>query len=536
MSNQINIAVGADISGLKKGMTDAASTMQSAGEQMAAVGAKVESTTTTSFKNLQQAYRATAKDAQVLAMTLGTDSAAFQQAAQKAAMFKDQLDDVNDVISAYHPEKKWQLTGQAIAATVDIAQGFVGVLSLIGVESNNAQKYIQAMMSLQSISGAILAVEQLSGAYKALTISIFGAEAATNSLYLAMIKPLRIIGALLGAGAVLLGLTNEAGATSAVYNRTAKEVGDLIQSSINKEKNLTEQVKITNKLRIDAMEEGADKSKAIAKNNYDNQISDLKEYLATKLIDEKTYQERSKLYFEIYQHELNKIDKENKNKRAKPITIAQPLEIESKLTSMGGLQDLGSKSMAENTQKALNEGWAKINAENIKGMAKWQENWKGFNNVVKEESELTKLLFDSAAQALAGAAANLGAALVTGDFESAGKAIIQMLGGIAIQIGAAMIAMGVPMALGEPFFGGKSLRLIAGGAALSVAGGAMQASGRASGGGGGGGGGFTSGGGGQSFNPVFAGGSQYLMLDSRVRGTDIIISADNQRRQNGRIR
>jgi hypothetical protein len=26
------------------------------------------------------------------------------------------------------------------------------------------------------------------------------------------------------------------------------------------------------------------------------------------------------------------------------------------------------------------------------------------------------------------------------------------------------------------------------------------------------------------------------MLDSRVRGTDIIISADNQRRQNGRIR
>jgi hypothetical protein len=284
------------------------------------------------------------------------------------------------------------------------------------------------------------------------------------------------------------------------------------------------------------MKEGADKRRVIAENEYNKQLSSLVESYQKGEIADITYQNRRKYLWQIYQNELTKIQQDEEAKRAKPIKVAQQVQLESKLTSMGGLQDLASRSMSEDTQKALNEGWTKINAENLKGMGEWQANWKGFNEVVKQESELTKMLFDAAAQALAGAAANLGAALVTGDFESAGKAIVQMLGGIAIQIGAAMIAMGVPMALGEPFFGGKSLKLIAGGVALGIAGGAMQASGRASGGGGGGGGGFSGGGGGQSFNPVFAGGSQYLMLDSRVRGTDIIISADNQRRQNGRIR
>jgi hypothetical protein len=187
MSNQINIAVGADISGLKKGMTDAASTMQSAGEQMAAVGAKVESTTTKSFKNLQQAYRATAKDAQVLAMTLGTDSAAFQQAAQKAAMFKDQLDDVNDVINAYHPEKKWKVTADVIGGAANVAQGFVGVMQLIGVESLNAEKAIATMLALNGIAQAVQSIEALKGAFIALsgTMQIaLGAVALLGAAYL----------------------------------------------------------------------------------------------------------------------------------------------------------------------------------------------------------------------------------------------------------------------------------------------------------------------------------------------------------------
>jgi hypothetical protein len=136
--------------------------------------------------------------------------------------------------------------------------------------------------------------------------------------------------------------------------------------------------------------------------------------------------------------------------------------------------------------------------------------------------------------ALANASASFGAALMSGGLEEGGKAIIKMLGGIAIQIGAAMLAIGIPMALGEPLFGGKSLKLIAGGIALGVVGGAMQASGQASGSSGGGGGGSYSGGGGQMM-PVFAGGGQsFFTLDGTVRGQDLVISSNTTRRDNRR--
>jgi hypothetical protein len=159
---------------------------------------------------------------------------------------------------------------------------------------------------------------------------------------------------------------------------------------------------------------------------------------------------------------------------------------------------------------------------------------------VKIKGTLERILDDMggwvniAAGVMAQAGQALGAALVTGDFDEAGKAIVRQLGGIAIQIGAALIAMGIPQAvLGLP----SGFAYIAGGTALTVVGGAMQATGSA---------GKNSpapaplsagGGGGQmSFNPAFASSSQYLDLSSTVRGTDIVISADNQRRNNRRIR
>jgi hypothetical protein len=140
-----------------------------------------------------------------------------------------------------------------------------------------------------------------------------------------------------------------------------------------------------------------------------------------------------------------------------------------------------------------------------------------------------------ATNAIMGFAVSFGEALATGDFKSAGEAIVKQLGNIAIQIGAAMVAIGIPqVAVGLP----SGFAYIAGGTALGIIGGVMMASGRAPGSSGSD---SASSGGSFSpsepmFNPTFGGGSQYLMLSSTVRGTDIIISADNQRRQNRRIR
>jgi hypothetical protein len=96
--------------------------------------------------------------------------------------------------------------------------------------------------------------------------------------------------------------------------------------------------------------------------------------------------------------------------------------------------------------------------------------------------------------ALTNASASFGAALMSGGLEDAGKAMVKMLGGIALQIGAAMIAIGVPMLFAKAT-AVEGMRLVAGGIALGIVGGAMQASGQAPGSKGGGGGGSYSGGG-----------------------------------------
>jgi hypothetical protein len=135
-----------------------------------------------------------------------------------------------------------------------------------------------------------------------------------------------------------------------------------------------------------------------------------------------------------------------------------------------------------------------------------------------------------AAQALSGVGVALGQALMSDDFEKAGENIVRQLGAIAVQIGAAMVAIGIPQLLaGLP----SGAAYVAGGTALGVVGGAMMASGKAANAPAFSGGSNNSY---QPFTPNFSSGSQYLMLDSKVRGTDIIISADNQRRQNKRIR
>jgi hypothetical protein len=96
-----------------------------------------------------------------------------------------------------------------------------------------------------------------------------------------------------------------------------------------------------------------------------------------------------------------------------------------------------------------------------------------------------------------------------------------------------MIAMGIPM-LFAVATAGEGAALVAGGIALGVVGGAMQASGKSSGSSGGGGGGSYSGGGGQMM-PVFAGGGEsFFTLDGTVRGQDLVISTNTTRRDNRR--
>jgi len=212
MSEKINVLVGANVGPLvdnlkvaAKEMTtfgqNAAQKVHDTGVQMEATNQKIQS----GFKSLQQNYRATYKDAQILAQQQGVNSQAFQEAARAAAAYKDELEDVQDALKAASPEQRWKLIGGAIGAATDVAQGFVGVMSLIGIETNEAQKYIQAMMSLSAISGAVNGIIQLGDAYKALSAATATATVTTNTFYATALLPLVKAAALVTAAFAMMG-------------------------------------------------------------------------------------------------------------------------------------------------------------------------------------------------------------------------------------------------------------------------------------------------------------------------------------------
>jgi hypothetical protein len=314
-----------------------------------------------------------------------------------------------------------------------------------------------------------------------------------------------------------------------IYNAIAdeqadanKRLADSFKQIDDSEQKTLDVVKKTQELRVRAMKDGYAKSLATVNQGEKDELAALVDAQIKGEITEMTYQMRRNAIFKHYANERATLAKEE----------AERLKKANKIVFQGLIGD------AEIIKKSFSFEMPKFIQEMPDAFVRMGDAVGGQVNRVgvffDELGEKIGGWEQFVSSALANASASFGAALMSGGLEEGGKAIIKMLGGIAIQIGAAMLAIGIPMALGEPLFGGKSLKLIAGGIALGVVGGAMQASGKSSGSSGGGGGGSYSGGGGQMM-PVFAGGGQsFFTLDGTVRGQDLVISTNTTRRDNRR--
>jgi hypothetical protein len=507
MSEKLNVLVGANVGPLVENLKVASKEMATFGQTATkAVGdakkqtASGSETINSSLKSIQQNYRATYKDAQILAQTLGTDSEAFRQSAQAAAELRDKLDDVQDAINAFHPEKKFKVAADAISGAAGVAQGFVGAMTLIGLESANAEKAIAAMMALQGIAQAAQSIEMLKGAFVALSTTMQFT--------------------LVGLAALVAGVV--------IYNAMADEQADANKRLAESYKQIDDSeqktldiVKKTKELRIRAMKDGYAKSLATVNQGEKDELAALVSAQMNGEITEMTYQMRRTAIFEHYANERATLAKEE----------AERLKKANKIVFQGLIGD------AEIIKKSFSFEMPKFIQEMPDAFVRMGDAVGGQVNRVgvffDELGAKMGVSVEMIASVLSNASASFGAALMSGGLDEAGKAMVKMLGGIAIQVGAAMIAMGIPM-LFAVATAGEGAALVAGGIALGVVGGAMQASGKSSGSSGGGGGGSYSGGGGQMM-PVFAGGGQsFFTLDGTVRGQDLVISTNTTRRDNRR--
>lgn len=532
MANQINIQVGADIKNLQEGIKTAVSTIEKGGKDMTDITNAVTRLTTSNHKTLSQAYRQTSKDVEVLALHLGVEAEATKQAAAMAQLYGSQLSDLRSKIAGIdmnnQPVQKAasgfnslgnsinQITRELPAFTYSMQTGFMAISNNVPILFDEISKIIAANKALAASGQPVQStLSQLAGSFftvsTALSLAVTAATMFGPALINNLIPAKETVEELEKLKNAMKSYNDEIDKFLLTEQELAvKRLNEAYASSTQK---IKDQLSIA-QMQIDITKRSGQEITSLEIKN----VNDLKNKL---LIMEDNYQ---KQLSDIKAKHREK----NKLKEEKFITNDDAFKVQTiQLKTFGFDSNLVA---IERIKKSLQE---------LKPI--------GTDAFVSLGGEVNKLgvFFDElgekiggwanmAANALAGVGVAFGQALMTGDFDEAGKSIVRQLGNIAVQIGAAMIAIGVPQAaVGLP----SGFGYIAGGTALTIVGGAMMASGVAPNSKNSGGGGNDSMGSSMpAFTPDFAASSQYLMLDSRVRGTDIIISADNQRRQNRRIR
>ena len=561
----INIGVGADVSGLKTGMNDAAKIVQDAGTKMQTAAKDATTKTEQSFSNLRQAYRATARDAYEIALSQGTNSAAFLEASQKAGKFKDELDLVNNKIKAFSSDTP--VLTSALGVGQGLAGGFAAAQGAMALFGNTSKEVEQALLKVQgamALLQGLQAIGQLGD-----SMSTFALTINTKVLPALMTMKGAMIATGIGAFAIAVGFL----------------AGKFIEV---KEKN--DAATAAEKRYKDEM--------ALAKKAVDDKVGSLNlEIIAIKnktslagasLIQAKAEKAALEEQIEAVNKYNTELEKTGNTRFANGKSALLDAEVHKKNLEKKKLEIVGLELIAKKTkeledaQKAQAAAEAKIN-ENKKTKVDTKSNFGDLKNVIKFNpvvefdptviDDISDLIIDSSEQiaesldgmfspldqnltnmelklaefkdqveeiliqGLGNAFAEFGriaGANLAGANESVGAAAEAMIGSLAATIGAGMIALGVPM-LFAMATAGEGAALIAGGVALNVLAGALGESSK----GGGGSKSPPSRDNNYSPNNSFSGftpvANDYSMT-SRLIGTDLLLSVEKSAKKMERVR
>lgn len=532
---QINIGVGADISGLKTGMDSAAKTVQDAGKKMESAAKEATAKTESSFSNLRQAYRATAKDAYEIALSQGTQSAAFLEAAKRAGEFKDELDLVNTKIAAFSSDTPVLTSalgvGQGLAGAFATAQG---AMALFGGQSKEVEQALLKVQGAMALLQGLQSIGQLTDA-----MSAFSAVIKVQVLPALMTMQGAIIAT--GIGAVVVAVIALTQAASAYNDQIDREI-DLKKQRAEQDKlwnaavNKAAQAELkTEELRVRAMQDGLAKQLAQIELKKKTEILAEKDILANSYktyTDTKRFEDRLALIKTYYEKEreiaiaeskktkdatTKKTDTKVKFSDLKNQIKFVPTIDTSAIEDLTGLMDDAGSQLAE----SLDGAFSPIDFT----IADMQQKLSDF------ATEVEKTLIQGAANAFAQFGQMAGANM-EGANQNIGAAAEAMIGSLAATIGSGMIALGIPM-LGAIATAGEGAALIAGGTALNILAGSLNAKSQKKVN-------STSGSNGNySPNNSFSGftpQNNSLVLSTRLIGNDLLMSVQKSGQQMGRVR
>ena len=544
--NKINVLVGANIGGLTTGLKEAASAIQKGGEQIQASSEKAAKSSATAFKTLQQEYRQTFKDSQVLAQQQGLNGTAFLDAAARAGEYKNKLGDVAQITKAMSSDTPVLTAalgvGQGLAGAFAAAQG---AMALFGSDSKVLQETMLKVQASIALVSGLTALGGLEDAFVAMSATITKfVIPAMNSLKATMLaNPVTAMAVAIAAVVTALVLFSDGMETAAENTKVASEEFQ----KFNKE---VESYILTDKQRqIAAENEKYDNFKKVLQ----LKIAAFEVYMQTmkagsQLINETELQDfykTKKQLQEIEKAHVDKITEINKPKeiKVKPLSKdekAKKKDHEDYLDVVKNLMPLESKlGTIDGATVKLSDSMLnlkKIGADSFLTVQNHAGRFKEAMYAIADEvgGALEQLAIDGF-----GHFAELAGAALMGEDVDWGQAAAQMIGQIASTIGKGMIAIGIPM-LFTPMTAGEGALMIAGGAALMAVAGAFgtnKGSSKSTGGGGGSAptpsANYSSNSGSAlSFKPM----SAYLEVGGQVRGNNLKIALINTDIINRRVK
>ena len=546
----INIGVGADVSGLKTGMNDAAKLVQDAGTKMQTAAKDATTKTEQSFSNLRQAYRATARDAYEIALSQGTNSAAFLEATEKAGKFKDELDLVNTKIKAFSSDTPVLTSalgvGQGLAGAFAAAQG---AMALFGGESDKLQEAMVKVQASMALVQGLTALGGLKDSFMALSavittrvvpaIASIGVTLSASGIGIAVLA----IGALVMVYKQLSDESNKVAEKTRLAEKAQRDYNASVYDYLatDRQKEIREEnmrFLALKKLAEDRKklldDEATDLNKAKFGDALKKRNDDYKKVLSDIENIEKQHQDNIKEIRKKYEPKITK-------SQDKPEAKINETKVDTK-SNFGNLKNVikfnpvveFDPTVIDDISDLILDSSEQI-AESLDGMTSpIDQNLTNMKLKLAEfKDQVEVILIEGLGNAFAEFGRIAGANLA-GANESVGAAAEAMIGSLAATIGSGMIALGVPM-LFAVATAGEGAALIAGGVALNVLAGALGESSK----GGGGSRSQPSRDNNYSPNNSFSGftpvANDYSMT-SRLIGTDLLLSVEKSAKKMERVR
>jgi hypothetical protein len=517
-SNILALGVGLNLDPLNQDIANAAKTakegMATLGQSVVDGGAKASGATEKlgdKVQTMRQQLRLATQDAQAMAEKYGIMSTQAIASASRAGELKDKIGDINTVITAFSADSKFTVVAGAMQSAAGAASIVTGAMGLLGTESKATQEMLLKVQSALALTQGLAQIKEMGASFTALRAVIVG-QVIPSILAMNTATMLGIGGLIVAIGAITVAVYK--------YNQALDEEAKLNERVNNAQiANIANKKKLYNIIDQTAILQNEAQGKTLASELFANETSykEAKKALEKKNKDVEGYGANRGTI--LYQLQLQENALEDKFKRqaeeiraayAKKELDATTLK-NKQLTSEQEAQAKTALAIANKHYKDLAEINKKISGEGLRNAFKGPKditaekyNGTSFNapqfieitykikskidtqeleanllqSIKNVENAINTAMEQMAVQTISILANAIGSSIggMKDPFHNLGWILLQSIGTIMVQLGQAVLAVGIGM-LGldmalkslNPFVAiAAGALLIAGGAALNA--------------------------------------------------------------------